>query len=79
MKEFTCIVCGEKGIDRSGCGNRKFCSKECKNLYWGRMRNGGYKGFQSCKYNDGVSCISYKCKNCGWNPDVMQKRLEALV
>lgn len=79
MKEFICVVCGEKGIDSSSGRNRKFCSKQCADTYWNRMRRGGYKGYQACKYNGGISCIVEDCENCGWNPAVAEKRKEALV
>lgn len=32
----------------------------------------------SCKYNDGVVCPEKdRCKKCGWNPKVADRRLEA--
>ena len=76
MREYTCVVCGEKGIDRSPGQNRKFCSKECQMRYWNRKRD-GYSD-ECCKYNDGVACTDGKCNNCGWNPAVAKKRSEAL-
>ena len=79
MKEFTCVVCGKKGIDKSSGRGRKFCSNKCACRYWNLARNGGYKGDEACVYNEGVSCIIHKCKKCGWNPDVAKKRMEALA
>lgn len=78
MREFTCVECGTKGIDRSHAQNKRFCSKECCDSYWNKRRNGGYKGYQACKYNEGVSCIEHKCGSCGWNPAVAKKRSEAI-
>lgn len=78
-RKFTCVICGAKAIDRGSKQNAKFCSKECSNVHWNRMRRGGYKGYQACKFNIGISCIEEKCENCGWNPAVAEKRKEALV
>lgn len=32
-----------------------------------------------CKYNAGVGCDVQYCKNCGWNPEVAQRRRDACV
>lgn len=73
MREFTCVVCGRKGIDRSGRNNQKFCSEECaqKARYCKSEEH-------PCKYNQGVGCIVQKCSKCGWNPEVEQIRKEKL-
>jgi hypothetical protein len=32
-----------------------------------------------CKYNLGIGCDEYeKCGNCGWNPEVNEKRRDLL-
>lgn len=77
MKEFTCIVCGEKGIDRSPAQNRRFCSKECCTKFFNRKKDGYSEN--SCKYNDGVACTDGNCKKCGWNPAVAKKRSEEFL
>lgn len=79
MREFTCIVCGAKGINRSYRQDKKFCSTKCSNAYWNKKRYGGNKGYPPCKYNEGVACTDKDCKSCGWHPDVIKKRKEAIV
>lgn len=32
-----------------------------------------------CDFNDYVECERKKCSECGWNPEVAQKRLEAII
>ncbi len=70
--EFTCIVCGKKGIDYSG-GSKKYCSSRCKS------RAGGHQRSDPCKYNEGVNCTIPNCDICGWNPTVSQDRLGRLL
>ena len=76
MREFTCIVCGAKDIDRSHSQTRVFCSLECKNAHW-RMTHAQPIEYEHCVFNEGVACDNPKCGRCGWNPTVAQKRLEA--
>lgn len=78
-KEFTCIVCGEKGIDKSSTGNKKFCSKECQHRYWDRKKNVKRDLEQSCFFNEEVACEERKCVSCGWNPAVAKMRKEAML
>ncbi len=77
MREYTCIVCGVKGIDRSPLQNKKHCSIECAN----RARYG--KTYRSdgadCKFNQGVGCSAHTCENCGWNPKVEKIRKERIA
>lgn len=76
MREFTCIVCGKKGIDRGNVGNKKYCSEECKKAYRRTTRG---EAVNDCKYNEGVGCDIQRCENCGWNPVVEKRRKEALL
>lgn len=78
MKEFTCIVCGAKGIDTSHSQNKMFCSLECKNYHWRRTHGQGESEYERCVYNDGVMCDDPNCKRCGWNPDVTKRRMGAI-
>lgn len=71
MKEFTCIVCGTKGFDRSFSETKMFCSKKCKRKHMASF-------LTQCKYNDAVLCERQKCNNCGWNPEVDKRRKEML-
>lgn len=77
MREFTCIVCGKKGIDRSHSYNKKFCSQPCRERNWYLAHRVVNSDEQCCKYNDGVACSDAKCDKCGWNPEVAKKRQEA--
>lgn len=74
-REFTCIVCGQKGIDRSSTGIRKFCSKYCSGRYRDSLRYPRKKPeAPGCCFNEGVACFKKECSNCGWNPEVAKKR-----
>ena len=40
-----------------------------------------YYQMEKCKYCDGVECSAperAKCGQCGWNPKIMEQRLENL-
>ena len=75
-KEYTCIVCGARGIDRSSTGERKFCSKSCSATYW-RMTHGVRDKSPGCLFNEGVACEIHRCVDCGWHPNVEQRRKRA--
>lgn len=70
--EFTCVVCGKKGIDYSG-GSKKYCSDIC--VRKGRKNGKG----DPCPYNEGVECGIKNCAACGWNPTVSQDRLNKFL
>ena len=72
MREFTCIVCGTKGIDRTANGNKLYCSQRCYEKHRSSL-------LAPCKFNDGVNCERQKCGNCGWNPDVAKRRKEKIL
>lgn len=75
MVEFTCVVCGTKGLCLGGPYMKKFCSKKCAYIHQRMVR--GY-GVEQCKYNEGVSCMIQRCEKCGWNPVVEEQRKAAL-
>lgn len=77
-KEFTCIVCGKRAIDKGTRQNAKFCSEKCRNRHR-YMSNGGKKAQPSCEYNKGVSCSKQECDRCGWNPSVERMRKEDML
>lgn len=79
-REFTCLNCGAKGIDRSTTKTRKFCDIHCSQSYNYRKKLGKLYDVpsHSCIYNREVRCYLHKCGVCGWNPKVEQKRKEAL-
>ena len=70
--EFTCVVCGKKGIDYSG-GSKKYCSPICASK--GRRHGKG----DPCPYNEGVECGIKNCAACGWNPTVSQDRMKKIL
>lgn len=79
MREFTCVVCGAKAIDRSPAQNRIYCSTQCCDIQY-RRNHGVGVGIRtpSCIHNEEVQCAVHKCGSCGWNPTVEQKRKEAM-
>lgn len=78
-REFICMECGEKGIDKSAKGNKNFCSKDCYKRYWYRKKNIKSDLEQSCLFNEEIACEERKCVSCGWNPAVAKMRKEALL
>ena len=77
MREFNCIVCGTKAIDRSHSQSKVFCSLDCKNQHWRMTHALREDNWQRCVFNDGVACDLHRCGRCGWNPTVAKRRLEA--
>ena len=76
--QYTCVVCGAKGIDRSSTGTRMFCSRDCAAKHW-RKTHGAGKTSPGCLFNDGVACEKHNCLNCGWHPSVERRRKEAMA
>lgn len=78
-REFTCLYCGAKAIDRSPAQKRLYCSIECRDIYWRRKHGVGVTTkTPSCIHNIHILCGDHKCGTCGWNPKVEKKRKEAL-
>lgn len=78
-REFTCVVCGRKAIDKGVRQDAKYCSQTCNQKgYYLARRAKPYVG-SVCRYNDGVTCNSCNCAECGWNPAVEKMRKEALI
>ena len=78
MVEFTCVVCGTKGMCLGGSHMKKYCSIKCRNISSSLRRGYGARNGKNCKYNDGVVCLIEHCERCGWNPVVEERRKEAL-
>ena len=78
-REFICVVCGEKAIDKSynGCG--KYCSDDCSKVAYYRSKHPNAKIWSLCRFNKWVVCEEHKCVSCGWNPAVAKMRKEALL
>lgn len=78
-REFVCVQCGQKVIDRSKTRSRKFCSGNCQRTYWYRQHGVGTDiKTPSCIHNKEIRCLVRKCGTCGWNPKVETRRKEAL-
>ena len=79
-REFNCVVCGAKAIDRSPAQKRMYCSEQCA---WDQFRRNRGIGVNAktppCIHNQEVQCAVHKCSTCGWNPKVEQRRKEALA
>ena len=78
-REFTCIECGAKGIDRGYRQDAKLCSTKCRNKYFYRKPGADIKTKHLCLYNVGVSCENHQCEVCGWKPDVQKAREEKIM
>lgn len=78
MREFTCIVCGNKAIDRGYRQAAKYCGEKCRNRarYYADIE--ARSAASACMFNEGVICYKRNCENCGWNPVVDERRKEAL-
>ena len=73
MKRLTCAVCNREFL--TDAFNGRYCSIECR--YDARCAQYGW-GKKCCKFNDYVNCGVHGCEKCGWNPEVEQKRKEAI-
>lgn len=88
MYEFTCKECGQVKQVRRKQELRTFCSVSCASKFnrrnythnidtsypWKRA-----KGNRSwiCRYNpEGCACEDRNCSECGWNPEVAERRLK---
>lgn len=79
MREFTCIVCGKKAIDKSAKKCAKFCGEKCRNRYRYMAKKEDIRNPSPCQYNEGVFCTKQKCGSCGRNPAVEKRRKERLL
>ena len=76
MREFTCVVCGKKGIYANQVGKlKRYCSPKCRDV---AFRSTYGWGGEDCKFNKGVACDIHQCETCGWNPAVEKMRIEEL-
>ena len=72
MKKHVCQNCGKEiPVDR------KYCSSKCNKAY--KRRESYKQSHELCLYNDSVECGQKRCSKCGWNPDVMQNRIDRIV
>ena len=79
MYEYKCPICGKVKYAKRHYQVRTFCSKECATK--AREKDGNGAAFYGeCIFNPiGVTCYRRDCRNCGWNPDVAEARLEAFA
>ena len=74
-REFTCVICGEMGVDRGYRQDARFCSRTCRNYYFNNRK------LPQCKHNAAIICeeqTSENCENCGWNPEVRKVRIDQI-
>lgn len=78
-RTYECLNCGTEFTVRHS--KAKFCSRTCANLY---RHSGGPNTvpkragvLYDCPHNKWVCCSDKNCGNCGWNPVVAKKRMEA--
>lgn len=69
----TCDICNREFWTDAFTG--RYCSIECR--YEARCAQYGW-GKRYCKFNEHVNCAVQECDKCGWNPEVEQKRKEAI-
>ena len=77
-REFTCIYCGAKSIDRSTSQSKKYCDITCQRAYLNQKKRKKLDVDCTCIHNRNVLCNLQKCSTCGWNPNVELKRKEAI-
>ena len=78
-REFKCLYCGAKGIDKSKTKNRMYCDYNCQHAYYRKKRGVGVNTkTTSCIHNKEIRCLEHKCGSCGWNPKVELRRKEAM-
>ena len=68
----SCANCGK--YFESTRENAKFCCNSCGT----KARNGRRirpKIDLKCPHNQYLACKNHKCGSCGWNPEVLQRRM----
>jgi hypothetical protein len=89
MEKIKCVACGCEFMVYPSETDRKYCSLKCSNghrrviergefdhsLTWERTTDRKWL----CPYQDSVSCSTRECVRCGWNPEVMKARNEAIM
>lgn len=83
MAEFICEYCGKTFTGENIYHEYRFCSRECAvdgrskpydvTLDWKKEQ-----GKWLCPYNEGCACRWRNCFYCGWNPDVLKKRMKKM-
>ena len=84
-KEKYCEYCGEA----MNPSNLRFCSYACSNRAVRGVKrvdvdmsyewNSAGGGLWHCRYRRHIQCKDRDCANCGWNPEVAEARLQAIM
>ena len=56
-----------------------FCSKDCYAAAAYTVNKKPIPVELSCSYNEQLICSMHTCSKCGWNPEVAQARLDAIL
>ncbi len=90
MITLICRYCGKEFNVMPCQASQKCCSVHCAQAYRRREeeamydhsqiweRDKGDKRMWVCPYTQNVTCFSRRCTKCGWNPEVAERRLEAI-
>lgn len=80
-----CEYCGEA----VSSNDRRFCSYTCSNRASRGLKkvevdmsydwNSAGGGLWHCRYRLHIQCKDRDCANCGWNPEVAEARLQAII
>lgn len=69
----TCENCGK--VFESRIHNAKYCSRACSNRRHNIRPNATFQ----CPHNKEVYCNHRACGTCGWNPRVVEERLDKFL
>lgn len=79
-------VCAYCGSPFPGRKRSKYCNWDCYCKYR-KAASLGVESYEEeeilmdpCRFNDGVRCLSQsECDQCGWNPEVAERRLARIL
>lgn len=69
-----CKYC-EKEFFQSKKG-QVYCGRTCRLSFFADEQK--RRQITLCKFNEGVECRRVTCDNCGWHPEVIEKRIDQL-
>jgi hypothetical protein len=53
-----------------------YCNKSCRTSFFADKNK--LRLLTLCKFNEGVECRRTSCDNCGWHPEVIEKRIDQI-